>query len=216
MAAARAPAWRLAPAVLSCAVLVGLSVLFFDRPVAILMNGAFARSRWFWPLAGIGQVPLSLGVPALVVAVVAGSFGWRPQGRGWTAIASALAVTLAIAVKDQLKQAFGRTWPETWVNHNPSLIHDGVYGFFPFHGGPGWSSFPSGHTTAISAVVGVLWWRVPHLRWVWALLVVLTGAGLIGADIHFLGDVIAGAYLGFACGCATLLLPFPPATRAAA
>jgi len=216
MTAERPPAGRLGLAALSCVLLVGASVLFLDRPVAVFMNRAFARSMWFWPLAGIGQVPLSLAAPVLIGTAIAMALGWRPRARGWTAVACALAATIAIALKDQLKYSFGRTWPETWVGHNRSLIHDGVYGFFPFHGGPGWSSFPSGHTTAISAVVGVLWWRAPHLRSVWALLVVLTGTGLIGADIHFLGDVIAGAYLGFACGAATLLLPFPSVRRAAA
>jgi membrane-associated phospholipid phosphatase len=212
-AAARASAVRLGVAMASCLMLVGGSILFLDRPVAFFMDHAFGRSMWLWPLAGIGQFPLSGATPALAAAVIAATLGWRPGGRGWTVIACALAVTITIAFKDQLKQAFGRTWPETWVYDNPSLIPDNVYGFSPFHGGVGWSSFPSGHTAAISAVAGVLWWRLPRLRWLWALLVVLTAAGLVGADIHFLADVIAGAYLGFACGAATLLLPIPPASR---
>ena len=28
-----------------------------------------------------------------------------------------------------MKYAFGRLWPETWVDNNPSWIHDGAYGF---------------------------------------------------------------------------------------
>jgi membrane-associated phospholipid phosphatase len=200
---------RVIVAALSCGILVGISILFLDRPVAFLMHRLFHRSLFFLPLAGIGQIPLSLAGPALVVASLAAWRGWRPDGRAWTGIACGVAELITIAVKDQLKDAFGRTWPETWVHHNPSLIHDGVYGFFPFHGGDGWSSFPSGHTAATSAVVGVLWWRAPQLRWLWALLLALTGIGLIGGNYHFLGDVIAGAYLGLACGRATLLLPFP-------
>jgi hypothetical protein len=43
------------------------------------------------------------------------------------------------------QNGFGRTWPESWLGDNPSWIRDDVFGFFPFHGGRGWESFPSGH-----------------------------------------------------------------------
>jgi membrane-associated phospholipid phosphatase len=211
-----APAWggvspwsRLVWAALSCVVLVSASIAFADRPVALLMHGLFHRSYWILPLAGIGQIPLSLSGPGLVIAALAAWRGWRPSPRGWTLVSCAVAVVIATSCKDALKEVFGRTWPETWVNHNPSFIRDGVYGFFPFHGGEGWASFPSGHTAAIGAVAGVLWSRAPQLRWLWALLVALTGIGLVADTYHFLGDVIAGGYVGFACGRATLLLPFP-------
>jgi len=203
------PPPRLGMAALSCVVLVGLSVAFFDRPLALLMHRLFRGGYWFLPLAAIGQIPLSLASPALVAASLASWRGWRPGHRGRTAIACALAVVVAVTCKDALKDAFGRTWPETWVHDNPSFIRNGVYGFSPFHGGEGWASFPSGHTAAIGAVVGVLWWRAPHLRWLWALLLALTGIGLIAGNFHFLADVIAGGYLGFACGRAMLLLLRP-------
>ena len=212
-AGAGAPS-RLAMAALSCVVLTGVSIAFVDRPLALLMHGLFHRSHWLLPLAGIGQIPLSLAGPALIVAAIAAWFGWRPGHRGWTAIGCAVAVVIATSCKDVLKEACGRTWPEPWLGNNPSLIGNGAYGFSPFHGGEGWASFPSGHTAAIGAVAGVLWSRAPRLRWLWALLVALTAAGLVGDTYHFLGDVIAGGYLGFACGRATLLLPaLAPAER---
>ncbi len=197
----------LAIAALSCVVLVSVSIAFIDRPLAELMHRLFHRSHWLLPLAGIGQVPKSLAGPALIVAALAAWAGWRPGSRGWSVIACSVAVVIAGSAKDVLKVAFGRTWPETWILNNPSLIGDGVYGFSPFHGGEGWASFPSGHTAAIGAVAGVLWWRAPGLRWLWALLVAATAAGLVADTYHFLGDVIAGGYLGFACGRATLLMP---------
>jgi membrane-associated phospholipid phosphatase len=209
-----APWSGLAIATLSCVVLVSLSIAFVDRPLALLMHRLFHRSHWLLPLAGIGQIPKSLAGPALIVAAVAGWRGWRPGSRGWSAIACGVAVVIAGWAKDALKEAFGRTWPEPWLGRNPSLIGNGVYGFSPFHGGEGWASFPSGHTAAIGAVAGVLWWRAPHLRWLWGLLVVLAAAGLVADTYHFLGDVIAGGYLGFACGRATLLMPaLAPAER---
>jgi membrane-associated phospholipid phosphatase len=131
------------------------------------------------------------------------------------------AATLAVAVevKEQLKYAFGRTWPETWVRNNPSFIKDGVYGFFPFSGGPAYSSFPSGHTTAIAAVISVLWICYPRYRVLYALCVLAVGVGLVGANFHFLSDVIAGGFLGVTTGWLAVsiwergqhkLLPPPP------
>jgi membrane-associated phospholipid phosphatase len=193
----------------SCLALVLISYFFLDRPVAFLMHRLFHRSLLFVPLIGFGQLSISLGPPALALAAFAGWMGWRPDQRGWTGIACALSVTVTMTFKDSLKYIFGRAWPETWVHGNPSLIRDGVYGFFPFHGGDGWASFPSGHTAAISAVAGVLWWRAPEWRWLWALLIVVTAIGLLGGNYHFLSDVIAGGYLGFACGYALRALPWP-------
>ena len=205
----RLASWRLVWIVLSCVGLVGVSIAFIDRPLALLMHRLFHRSAWLMPLAGIGQIPLSLAGPGLVVAALAAWRGWRPGPRGRTLVSCALAVVIASSFKDALKEAFGRTWPETWVMSNPSYIRDGVYGFFPFHGGEGWASFPSGHTAAIGAVAGVLWSRAPRWRALWALLVALTALGLVADTYHFLGDVIAGAYLGVSCGRATLLVPIP-------
>lgn len=210
-AGAGAGAWLL----LAALVLILICLLLLDRPLALLMHGLFHHSPWFLGLAAIGQIPLTLAPPALAAAAFAAWCGWRPAAAGWLLITIALAVTVTIAFKDLLKAAFGRTWPETWVHGNPSLIRDHVYGFAPFHGGEGWSAFPSGHTAAIGAVAGVLWWRLPRLRWLWALLVALTGLGLVAGNFHFLGDVVAGATLGVLCGRATLALPLPKEDRPA-
>ena len=93
---------------------------------------------------------------------------------------------------------FGRTWPETWTRDNPSLIHDNAYGFNFFQTPHyGWyESFPSGHTAAICAAAGVLWICYPRWRVAYGLVVALVAIGLIGSNFHFLGDIIAGGFLG--------------------
>ncbi len=202
-------------AALSCAVLVPVCVLWLDRPAALLMHYLFHHSPWFLGLAAIGQIPLTFALPGLGAAAIASVFGWRPGQRAWLAIACGVSVGLTIPTKNMLKAIAGRTWPETWIANNPSLIRNGVFGFHPFHGGAGWSSFPSGHTAAIAAVVGVLWWRAPRYRPLWASLVGLTALGLLLGNIHFFGDILAGGYLGFAIGTATLALPWPKGDRAA-
>jgi membrane-associated phospholipid phosphatase len=92
--------------------------------------------------------------------------------------------------------AFGRYWPETWIDDNPSLIGDGAYGFHPFHGGTAYRSFPSGHTARILAVATIVWIGYPRWRWACVLSSLAVAAGLIGMNYHFVGDVIAGGFVG--------------------
>jgi len=128
--------------------------------------------------------------------------------RPWkkTLIACCLATVVALVLKDQLKYVFGRTFPESGETGSPSWIGTGAYGFHPFHGGAAWASFPSGHTAAVTAAAGVLWQRVRALRWVWGSAVVLVALALFGTDYHFVGDIVAGAYLGVGCAATVLTL----------
>jgi membrane-associated phospholipid phosphatase len=58
-------------------------------------------------------------------------------------------------------------------------------------------SFPSGHMTSIVALATYMGQRVYNLKWeAWAL-VVLVGLSRIYCGMHFLGDVIFGAGLGY-------------------
>lgn len=204
-------------AVLSCPALVLLSVAAVDRPAATLSHAAFAgRTAVFVALTHIVDPVLPLAALGLAGAGLAALLGWRPGAAGRRVIAACVAVLVAAMIKDQLKYAFGRLWPETWVDGNPSWIRDGAYGFFPFHGRTGWSSFPSGHMTAATAPVAALWRELPRWRPILALPVAMVAVGLYGADYHFVGDMVAGAYLGAACGVGVAaLLSAPVGPRAA-
>src|SRR5262245_52096730 len=125
--------------------------------------------------------------------------------RRWelTVLAACVSLLVAVQFKDTLKIVFGRYWPDTWTHDNPSLIGNGSYGFHPFQLKPyaSWyESFPSGHTTATCAVIAVLWFCWPKLRWLWALVVATVVIGLLGANYHFLGDIVAGGFLGWSVG----------------
>ncbi len=189
-------------AALSGIVLVPLIILLLDRPVSSWAAATTNGIAIFVDLTMIHEWLLRISAVVLAAAGLAWLLGWRPGRAGRAVVVACLAAFAAWAAKDQLKFAFGRTWPETWTNHNPSWINDGVFGFFPFHGGAGWASFPSGHTTTVSAAMMVLACAWPRLRLLWALPVLLVAIGLIGADFHFLSDIVAGAYLGAACGAA--------------
>ena len=194
--------WR---ALLYAIVLTGLVIAFVDRPASSWAHAHLQRHTFDW-LTHLVDPLLAAAVVGLIIAGLAAAFGWRPGDKARTALACCLAVIVSVALKEHLKIAFGRTWPETWVENNPSWINTGAFGFHPFHGGRGWTSFPSGHLTQMSALAAVLWWRVARLKWLWACLPLLVAVGLYGCDYHFLGDMVAGAFLGTASAAGVLAL----------
>ena len=80
-------------------------------------------------------------------------------------VVACVSLVLAEQFRGSLAYAFGRYWPETWINDNPSLIRDGAYGFHPFHHGIAYDSFPSGHTARTLVVAAVIWIAYPRWRW---------------------------------------------------
>jgi membrane-associated phospholipid phosphatase len=187
---------------------VAISYLRLDRPLALFAHSLpmVHKHALFEPLTHIPD-PL---IPAAGIAFI-GLGLYALAGRalarfGRTIVICSFSLTMGQAIKDELKWVFGRTWPETWIDNNPSFIHDRVYGFNWFHGGGGYESFPSGHMTATCALISVLWICYPRFRLLYALAVLAVAVGLIGADFHFLSDVIAGGFIGASTGWLTVVL----------
>ena len=176
-------------------------ILFVDRPVADFVHARLATQRpLFAALTHIVDPAPVFASLVLVWTLSQIARGRTMSGLEDVLLRTAVSVCAAVLVKDQLKWAFGRTWPETWTNNNPSWIGNGVYGFFPFHGGQGWFSFPSGHTTVICAVTSVLWLHWPRGRPLYAAAALAVTVGLLGADYHWVSDILAGAALGTTVG----------------
>jgi membrane-associated phospholipid phosphatase len=184
----------------SSAALVLLSYLFLDRTLATLSHDHLHGIEWFVWLTYIPEPFVLVACAALVIAasrrIAGASIGWLDD----LMLRAGISVIVASAIKDQLKWVFGRTWPETWINANPSYFGDGSYGFHPFAGGVAYSSFPSGNTSLILSFVSVLWILCPRMRWLSVALAVAVPVGLIGADYHWLSDIIAGGAFGTAVG----------------
>jgi membrane-associated phospholipid phosphatase len=179
---------------------VVISYAWLDRPIALFFHREFPHPDAFEKLTHIPDPLVPLAVVGFVVIGLLALSG-RQLTRIETAILlSSVSLIVAEAIKNQLKVVFGRTWPDTWIQNNPSFIHDGVYGFNFFHGGMGYTSFPSGHTTVTCAVISVLWIFYPRLRALWLLAVLAVAVGLVGADYHFLSDVFGGAFVGVTTG----------------
>ena len=197
-AVSRPVKWMIALALTALAVAV--SYEWLDRLIAYFAHANLRTEPLFAQLTLIPEWFAPLSVLAFIVLGLRALTG-RPLSRPEVVVLlCALSLVIASAIKNQLKFLFGRTWPETWVRDNPSLIRDGVYGFHPFHGGAGYESFPSGHTTAVLAVMSVLWICYPKFRALYALVVVAVVIGLLGSNFHFLSDCIAGAFLGASTG----------------
>lgn len=186
---------------LICLAAIPVSYLSVDRPVAYFVYGELRDYRTIFDL--IGRLPKIIGPIVIACTLVIGIRA--AMKRSLTAIQTAIVLSaLSLAISDVpenwLKFAFGRTWPETWVQANPSLVRDGVHGFNPFHGGPGFAAFPSGHMVAICAIMSVYWLLYPRFRLIYAICVGAVFVGQLGANYHFVSDLIAGGIVGSSIG----------------
>lgn len=107
---------------------------------------------------------------------------------------------VSVIVADQFRfclgDVFGRYWPETWRQDNPSLIDTGTYGFHPFQRGDDIGSFPSGHAARILSF-GMVWLIAIPGSWIILAVIALPMlVSLVALNYHFVGDVIAGSVLG--------------------
>lgn len=186
-------------AALSAVLLVGLAIAFADRPIADFSYAHLHKPAFAKLLTKLAELPDPLALIVLIfVGVKRLTAGMLSRGER-IAAAAGLATVLATIAVLLLKIAFGRLWPETWVlPPNPSWIGSHSFGFVPFHGGKGYESFPSGHTTRVTAPFAVLWHRLPRYRLLWVLPTLAVMLGLLACDFHWLSDCIAGIYLGVA------------------
>ena len=187
------------------AVAVTLCYFFVDRPVAHFVHDRHVPCdflRWLT----LPPPYLQVWAPAAIALVIL-MRAWGPLPRwGLVLLAAAVAIVLADQFRESLAYLAGRYWPETWTHDNPSLIGTGAYGFHPFHSGPAYGDFPSGHTARTVAVAAALWVGYPWWRWAAVLASAAVAIGLIGMNYHFVGDVVAGGVVGGLVGVWTARL----------
>ena len=56
---------------------------------------------------------------------------------------------------------------------------------------------------AVCSVMAVLWWSYPSWRPIYVACVAVVVVGLIGANYHFLSDILSGMFVGFSVGYVT-------------
>jgi membrane-associated phospholipid phosphatase len=179
-----------------CISLVVLCYFFVDKPVAFFVyRHGIAQTptiKWFTE-----PPPLVQGWSPLLVAIILAAWAWQTP-RHWqrTLVVACISLIVADQCRQSLGDVCGRYWPETWHDNNPSLIGTGAYGFHPFQTGDDIGSFPSGHASRIAGFAGVFWIAYPRRRWLCLLIAIPMALSLIAMNYHFVGDVIAGGFLG--------------------
>ena len=185
---------------------VTVSFQWLDRPIAL----------WVYHLSGGHRIPTQIAdritsTPVVTATVFVFCGIIAIMGRRLSKVEMAIAMCAisslaAIVIKDLLKFVFGRTWPDTWGPGIVSFVRDNVYGFNFFQSGRAFESFPSGHAAAAAAVLSVVWILFPQLRIISTIGIFAADVGLIALNLHFLGDVIAGSFLGASTGLFTVAL----------
>ena len=184
--------------------LSALSILFIDRNLALAVhNSGLDSNLWLRKLTE--GLPVFLLVMLVTVPLLT---KWQ-RGKLSALLLSAyvyLGLKLTMEIKTGLKTIFGRYWTKTWINHNLSLIHDGVYGFNWWHGFGNQGCFPSGHSTYTAFCCFWLYILQPRYKILWLILLVIMPLGLIALDYHYLGDCFTGVALGLSCGMGSVIV----------
>jgi membrane-associated phospholipid phosphatase len=186
--------------------LVANCYFFVDRAVAFYVADFHINRIDVLRQLTFPEPVLQLWAP-LVITLLLARRAWRePRKLERALMAAMIAVILADQFRESLKTPFSRLWPDTWIHDNPSLIQNNEYGFFPFHGGEAYGSFPSGHTARAAAFFVVLWVAYPAGRILWALCTLVLAGALVGMNYHFVGDTVGGAVVGGVVGTYTAYL----------
>lgn len=167
-----------------------MSVAVLDLPIAIALNspptvvGDIAAlvsaigSPWLWYGAA-----MIAGFPASLMMRRRGD---ARAGKILYASGALMATWLTVVL---LKFLFGRFRPELFFEANS-------YGFDFFEIAQMMKSFPSGHTACAFAVATVVAVLAPRYRALFLTFAIAVAASRMALGIHFLADVVAGAYLG--------------------
>ena len=202
--------WLLA--LLVTAAVVAIFWIYVDRAVAGFVTLHFHNTP-------VWRVSARILMPIPVVALIAPGFllvhtmrianGASPAP--WTRLPAtgAWAMSWALALTVILKRLIGRT--EIY----PSWLFDHVYTVHPIFWRPNSEAFPSGTMLIGTALIAVLWRRMPAGRPAWAGAVIILAALLILTDSHWVSDIIAGIFLGATVGWLTSATMPAEAERAA-
>lgn len=192
--------WLLLAAATAVASLAAIA--WIDRPVALYLHEE--RPQWLRDIFGVfsglgrgeayyvgGAIVLIAGllVPRFAAAEATRAYCRRLAGSAAFFVSALAIVGLSLLA---FKQLFGRLRPKyLWQE-------DMLHGFFPFNGDMGALAFPSGHTTTAFTVAAALFILFGRFRWPLVFVAAMVGMARVVLAKHYVGDVIAGAFLGWA------------------
>lgn len=164
-----------------------------DHRVARYVHEQLGFSRTGRRLVHGPELVIALSVVSVVLLGAWRGFVGRLDGIWRTVLLASLSVCVALTLTSVAKIWFGRIPPTNWYfkQWRPT------FAFFP-------GSFPSGHMTAMGAILPFLWERHGLLVAAWALVAAGACYGLVSQEAHFVSDLMAGATLGISVGYAFL------------
>jgi membrane-associated phospholipid phosphatase len=172
---------------------VTVSIRWLDIPVALVF---LHNANRFQALGvGLGSEVLVAGEMVVIGGLAIGRMvrGSLPGFAKALFIACCASLSAFVANDVVLKLIFGRQAP-------PVLFHGIPAHVFNFFQGDQHSSFPSGHMVMATAFATAMIRLQPRTCPLLAILVCIGAAALIVGDWHFVGDVIAGAFVGSTAG----------------
>ena len=185
-------------ALTACAGLVAVCYWQIDRPVALWVRDhvGFAVNWLRWP-----DIITAIMIAAPILLVWAGITRMRRPWRRHETLLVAIAFSVVgmIILKQLLKFIFGRPSTQLWIENGGSL-EDRDFAFRWFHGLHPYDSFPSGHMTIACTLASLAWCFLPEWRWLAIASVAIVAFCLLITNNHFVGDIIAGSFIGWLGG----------------
>jgi membrane-associated phospholipid phosphatase len=182
---------------ITTAVLIVISVNFFDRPIALFSYQAFGHLMIVRQFAATPSFFGPLEVFVLLIFLVRRVALYPLERPDVMLISCEASLLLTNVLVLPLKFMFGRTWP---LYGHRSLLIDGAYSFFT----AGQYAFPSGHMASVCALACILWTTYPRFKPLYAVGVAAVAIALVAGDFHFVSDVLAGGFLGITVGTVIL------------
>ena len=191
------PAIRLVWASAATTLLMVVSIIVADRPLALFFQTRDHDLRSLFDLTGrLGLTYGYLTVFGLAFIVLHwGGVLPRLQRlaqplRALSGVPAFLFLSIAASgvVVDVLKVVFGRARPKL-------LFQSDVYGFAWLMWQPDHWSFPSGHSATIVALMTALWFLWPQHLLFYILVAAIVCVSRVVVGAHYLGDTVAGALI---------------------
>ena len=190
----RGTAARALLAAFATTMVIALSILVIDRPVALFLHARDPDLRALFDFTG--RLGLTYGyLAAFGFGFVALHWGGQSSRlrrfadcmRAFSAIPAFLFLSIAASgiVVDLLKFIFGRPRPKL-------LFSSGAYDFTWLSLRPDLWSFPSGHSATIAALMTALWFLWPQHILFYSLVATIVAMSRVVVGAHYLSDVFAG------------------------
>lgn len=163
-----------------------LAYLVFHYCPSLIQNASYLIDLPFTPIIWV-----ALGVLGLVGLTIykRSHYELNINPKPWHLLATSLVAAGFIC--EILKIILGRARPELWFAHT-------FYGFYGFSLSHAYNSTPSGHATIVFVLATVISLVRPSWQILGWTIAIIVGITRILLNQHYLGDVLLGAYLGWA------------------